>query len=391
MPSVSICPYTIGTTKCTDTTSLASALGSAWNSGIYCLSSGDLQDHFKKTNKQIAQLCASVERKLKARPQEQDILFLEWICRLPGSKSLYWKGHCFGGLKQMVTTLPSCTNTPYERLIFLMLREKLLSVYLENEGKSSSVVARVKYLENCFNKKGCLFNKRNSTIILYHILLETNTFSLAGETLFTIQDLAQVLQRSAEISKAALERKIEPLFQSETNFQPLFEAWLINLDKGAELSSWREKFQIGAINTADSIDYGIGVSAPADSRVIQQGPISNSFSNDAAVFVPEFEKVLLQYQDSLSDPQRFTGIIHDLFPQNRLQTDLLLNAYKMDIIRSMSEASTLSNQMALRFVRRLTIDFAVQEEYAKWAVTVWFSVYGERILNKPHTYTPDFA
>ena len=137
------------------------------------------------------------------------------------------------------------------------------------------------------------------------------------------------------------------------------------------------------------VSDGIGVSAPTDSRVIQQGSISNSFSNDAAVFVPEFEKVLQQYQDSLSDPQRFTGIIHDLFPQNRLQTDLLLHAYKMDIIRSISEAGTLSNQKAMRFVRRLTIDFAIQEEYAKWAVTVWFTVYGERILNKVNQFKPD--
>ena len=84
-----------------------------------------------------------------------------------------------------------------------------------------------------------------------------------------------------------------------------------------------------------------------------------------------------------------TGIIHDLFPQNRLQTDLLLHAYKMDIIRSISEAGTLSNQMAMRFFRRLTIDFAIQEEYAKWAVTVWFTVYGERKINKVNQFKPD--
>lgn len=58
------------------------------------------------------------------------------------------------------------------------------------------------------------------------------------------------------------------------------------------------------------------------------------------------------------------------------------------VVQPISEAGTLSNQKAMRFVRRLTIDFAIQEEYAKWAVTVWFTVYGERILNKVNQFKP---
>jgi hypothetical protein len=75
-------------------------------------------------------------------------------------------------------------------------------------------------------------------------------------------------------------------------------------------------------------------------------------------------------------------MLKDLFPDKSLQTYLIYLLYKMDIMRAINDADELNEVFTSRFIHRLSKDFGIKEDFAKWAVSIWCVSYGEEILHK---------
>ena len=65
-----------------------------------------------------------------------------------------------------------------------------------------------------------------------------------------------------------------------------------------------------------------------------------------------------------------------------MQIYLIHLLYKMDIVKAIKDANELNEMFTTRFINRLTKDFGIKEEFAKWAVSIWCVCYGEKILHK---------
>lgn len=99
-------------------------------------------------------------------------------------------------------------------------------------------------------------------------------------------------------------------------------------------------------------------------------------------FEDSFSGLLWQYPDAVEDKKKFTGLVKDMFPENRMQVNLLKTVYDMGIAEEMKKAVEISNPFAFRFVKRLMNEYGVSRANADWAVSVWCVCYGKQMLGK---------
>lgn len=382
MQKIIIPPFPLGQKSCTTMAELVDAMSLSWTAGKQLLFSGRIREHIRRTDSTIASMCSTAEKKYQSSPPNGDIIFLEWICKVPGTDCLYWQGRNYGSYPQVKSLVVKRIDQNFNQLLLLMLRERLLSVFLKKSNLSDTVIDNIKYVEHCYNKSGTTFNKMNAPLIVKGILEREKTFVLNGTLLKNEFDLARYLQKHADISRYSLSSEIQPLFQNDQNLAPAFEAWLINLGKHKELSAWRDKYQIG--QTDDDIDYGF-IQEDEEEQKAAQTQKNTEFANASFGFENDFQKMLDDYPDAVKDIKVLTGLMKDLFPQKQLQVHLLLNVYKMDFLRAIGEAKELNDLFTMRYVRRLVQDYGVKEDFAKWAVSVWCVCYGEQILHKKNT------
>ena len=100
------------------------------------------------------------------------------------------------------------------------------------------------------------------------------------------------------------------------------------------------------------------------------------------LFEQEFEKMLQQYQTSVNDRKKFSGLVKDFFPDQPKNANLLLMAYNIGIAEDIEKTSRINNTFAFRFVKQLMDDFGLSRANADWIVSVWCVCYGSRILGK---------
>ena len=75
------------------------------------------------------------------------------------------------------------------------------------------------------------------------------------------------------------------------------------------------------------------------------------------LFEQEFEKMLQQYQTSVNDRKKFSGLVKDFFPDQPKNANLLLMAYNIGIAEDIEKTSRINNTFAFRFVKQLMDDF----------------------------------
>ena len=101
------------------------------------------------------------------------------------------------------------------------------------------------------------------------------------------------------------------------------------------------------------------------------------------MFEKEFERLLTEYKDAVDDKQRFTGLVKDFFPDKQMQSNLILAAYNMGIVKDIQGASDIGSAFAFRYVKRLVDEIGISRVNADWAISVWCVCYGQKMLGKP--------
>ena len=91
--------------------------------------------------------------------------------------------------------------------------------------------------------------------------------------------------------------------------------------------------------------------------------------------------ILKSTPEMLDSRNRFANLLHDLFPNKRVEVNLLLDAYDLNIMSDI-KSHDLDSTLRYRFVKQLIEDFAVDQSHAESAVDQWFLFYGNGVLHK---------
>lgn len=80
---------------------------------------------------------------------------------------------------------------------------------------------------------------------------------------------------------------------------------------------------------------------------------------------------MLEEQPSCVDDRRqFRSLLQDYIPQNKLQANLLLNAYDEDVVTQLKSSSDVTLH-ALQLAKSLSDNYGVTKEAAIWSVVTW--------------------
>lgn len=72
----------------------------------------------------------------------------------------------------------------------------------------------------------------------------------------------------------------------------------------------------------------------------------------------------------IADRSVFRAMLADYLPNNKLQQNLLLNAYDIDVVEGLRK-STDKTLTALNYISQMENDFGVQKDSAIWAIATW--------------------
>ena len=359
---------------------LANAMGAHWTKGRQFLLNGKLRNELHSSDKALFNYITYLEKKYKADPKKENLLFLQWLVKIPGVKNLYWMGRNYGELNSIEASIKSSSNEDVRRLVLLMIQEQIFGDFVKNSGRAEQTVANVRYLERCYSKQDTKFHRSSILPLMSMVLSESKEFLYDGRTFINVQEFAVYLQNHANHSKERLSLKASGLFINDFNFKPEFEGWLLNLGYQKELSAWKDKYQAGTAD--DSFNDDIVLLEDVEEKKEAKVQSNKDFAKNVASFDVEFTEILEKYPNVILNDTRFNGMLKDVFPDKNLQIYLIHLLYKMDIVKAIKDANELNEMFTTRFINRLTKDFGIKEEFAKWAVSIWCVCYGEKILHK---------
>jgi len=142
-------------------------------------------------------------------------------------------------------------------------------------------------------------------------------------------------------------------------------------------------------NNINYVNMGIDTRQGKSSAGCDAAKQRKSSADSGAVsdqgFEEEFLKVVKQYQQELSDARQFVGILKDCFPEaeNQKHVFLMGELSRLGIVQAINDAEELNAVLLQRYTKRLVSDFAADESWAVWAVSLWCKSYGVNVLHKP--------
>lgn len=366
-------------------TALVDAMESDWERGKAYLLGGAFRAGVGGDDKSLTSSASYYERKFREDPSKGNLYYLKWLMKVPGKRQLCWMGRKYGNLDRIRSVIGKDTEGDLNKLVLLMLQEQIFGDFVLKSGAGEQVAGNVRYLERCVNRKASKFNRANILPLLRGILENRRVMSYDGKVFRTAAELAAYLQTFADRSRKEISAKAAAFYQDDSNLVPEFEAWLLNLGYQRAVSAWRDRFQITDDDRAgtdpDSAE-GFVKLEDIEGDGAQSAADSGDLIADSREFEDRFTSMLRDHPQCLESEQRLTAFMADLIKDNRLQKYLITVLYRMDIARAISEADTLTEILVSRFLMRMTTDFGISEEYAKWAAAVWCECYGEKILNK---------
>lgn len=366
-------------------TALADAMEADWERGKDYLLSGAFRTAVGGADKSLTSSASYYERKFREDPSGANLYYLKWLMKVPGKRPLCWMGRKYGNLDRIRSVIGKDTEEDLNKLVLLMLQEQIFGDFVLKSGAGEQVTSNVRYLERFVNRKASKFNRANILPLLKGILENRRAMYFDGKVFRTAAELAAYLQTFADRSRKEISAKAAALYQDDRNLVPEFEAWLLNLGYQRAVSAWRDRFQITDEDRAgtdtDSVEGYVKLE-DIEGAGAQGGTDGGDLIAGSAEFEDRFISMLKEYPQCLESEQRLMAFMADLIADSRLQKYLITVLYRMDIARAISEADTLTEILISRFIMRMTTDFGISEEYAKWAAAVWCECYGEKILNK---------
>ncbi len=86
--------------------------------------------------------------------------------------------------------------------------------------------------------------------------------------------------------------------------------------------------------------------------------------------------------DCISDRVKLKGVLSDIFPTDKLKTNILLAAFDEGINEALLKATVIDEIFIGKFSRILTSEYGISEHNAKIAIDYWVSEYGVAVLGK---------
>lgn len=96
----------------------------------------------------------------------------------------------------------------------------------------------------------------------------------------------------------------------------------------------------------------------------------------------EFQAMLVKYPESMDNAQKFESYMKDLYPEQKMEVNILVDLFKLDIVAKIKVASELDNAIFYQVKKQLSEVYGVSETVASECVEIWLKGYGEGVLGK---------
>lgn len=106
------------------------------------------------------------------------------------------------------------------------------------------------------------------------------------------------------------------------------------------------------------------------------------------MFRDDFTKMLKMYPKCIEDKKIFASYMKDLFPSERLLTNVLTSLLELGIIEDIKSSSELNAPFSYRYTKNLMDNYGYSEDNAGNAVFLWCVCYGEGVLGKACSLQP---
>ena len=106
------------------------------------------------------------------------------------------------------------------------------------------------------------------------------------------------------------------------------------------------------------------------------------------MFRDEFTKMLKMHPKCVEDKKIFASYMKDLFPSERLLTNILTSLLELGIIEDIRGSSELNAPFSYRYTKNLMDNYGYSEDNAGNAVFLWCMCYGEGVLGKTCNLQP---
>lgn len=109
------------------------------------------------------------------------------------------------------------------------------------------------------------------------------------------------------------------------------------------------------------------------------------------MFRDDFTKMLKMYPKCVEDKKIFASYMKDLFPSERLLTNVLTSLLELGIIEDIRGSSELNAPFSYRYTKNLMDNYGYSEDNAGNAVFLWCICYGEGVLGKECSLQPQIT
>ena len=109
------------------------------------------------------------------------------------------------------------------------------------------------------------------------------------------------------------------------------------------------------------------------------------------MFRENFTKMLQKYPNCVEDKKIFAAYMKDLFPGEKLMTNVLTSLLELGIIEDINLSTELNAPFSYRYTKNLMDNYGYSEENAGNAVFLMCVCYGEAVLGKTCTLQPQAA
>ena len=89
----------------------------------------------------------------------------------------------------------------------------------------------------------------------------------------------------------------------------------------------------------------------------------------------DLSQIVLEHAKCLESSAKFRAILCDLYPKQKKEVNLLVNAHEQEIWKEIKDKSELSSLEVGRFVTLLEDVYGIKQSYCIWAVETWAKAY----------------
>ena len=91
-----------------------------------------------------------------------------------------------------------------------------------------------------------------------------------------------------------------------------------------------------------------------------------------------------KYPECIENRIKLKGILTDLYPEKKMQINLILMAFDEGIVDTINKEDELSQLVFTRCKKSLMENYGLASSKAEWAVNFWFSQYGAKTCGKKY-------